>query len=981
MTPPTRQTLLARFLVLLLVLASPALFGADAILTGRVLDAATRSALRGAAISVSGSDGRTVTDANGEFSLTLPAGRITLTVDYLGLPSKSVAVDARAGESTRLDLTLGDDTVSLAALRVEATRTGQARALNQQRGATNLLNVVSSDFTGQFPDKTIADAVKRLPGVTVETDRDTGGAEGRYITVRGMSADFNAVTIDGVRVNVTDFDGITRRVPLDVVSSDTADQIEVTKALRPDQDGDSIGGAVNIRTRSAFSRAERTATFRAALGHSALLEDYVGYPYGNPGHEAAVTFSDVLGSARAWGLALGANIRSRAFVKQRNSTTGWNNTAGYRPGTTTAVTPLRGYLMDSYVLQHYFDDIDTSGLNASLEWRPGADHRLRLSASRNVRETQRGRQRQQLFFPLARASDGSVGGIVGTPVVTGSTYTSVAASGNTVRREVRDFDEEQATTVLALDGESRFGETTVDYLVGYNFATWDGGLPTALQAQFQNAGFITSYTTTPGDVRFPQVGAVQTTTGTDRNAPAIAGVYTMRSLVRGSREYEDDELNAAINLRRPLTLAGLPGFLKAGAKVRSRTRDFDSTQRSYNQNNSWSLLGYTGQSDIGPAIADYRAEGTSDGRYDYGYFLDPAKVRSISDTLISRGLLVPLTTNDFNSRYDDYSATEDIVAGYAMGQFARGPLTALAGVRVERTETTFESYRVVDGTPSAIAPAQRYTDVLPGLHLRYDLSKTVVARAAYTESLARPTFNQLNPRETRSTTSDTVSRGNIALQPVYSRNFDAGIERYFGSVGYVSAGIFHKQYRNNVYRSTRTEIFEGEPTRITEPRNARGGRLTGVELAVDRRLDFLPPPLDGLGVTFNYTWTDSELDSGLPQLAGLKMPLFDQMDESVNASLYYEKGRFRARASLHRRSATLFELATDNPIDLARYEAPSTSLDVTASIRLAKGWTVFVEFANLGNEPSWGYNGDSSVRLDYNEYTDWSAVGGLRWSL
>jgi len=256
--------------------------------------------------------------------------------------------------------------VRLGSIRVEGERTGLARALNQQRSAQNLSNIISSDFSGQFPDKTIADAVKRLPGVTVETDRDTGGAEGRYITVRGMSADFNAATIDGVRVNATDFDGITCRVPLDVVSSDVADQIEVTKALRPDQDADSIGGAVNIRTRSAFSQKRRTASFKGGLNYPSLHDEYTSdYPFDQTGFEAALTYSDLFGAKQQFGFSLGANYRDRVFLKQRNSTTGWNDTLGYRLGTSTTVNPLRGFVMDSAVLPHYFDDIEGSGLNGA----------------------------------------------------------------------------------------------------------------------------------------------------------------------------------------------------------------------------------------------------------------------------------------------------------------------------------------------------------------------------------------------------------------------------------------------------------------------------------------------------------------------------------------------------------------------------------------------------------------------------------------
>ena len=147
--------------------------------------------------------------------------------------------------------------------------------------------------------------------------------------------------------------------------------------------------------------------------------------------------------------------------------------------------------------------------------------------------------------------------------------------------------------------------------------------------------------------------------------------------------------------------------------------------------------------------------------------------------------------------------------------------TLLGGLRVEHTSTKFDTYRVTDGVPTAIAPRRKRTDWLPGLHARFDLDRKTTFRASYTETLARPTFSQLNPRETRSTTSDTVSRGNINLKPVFSRNYDLSVERYLGADNYVSAGVFHKEMDVAVIRK--------------EPAGPRGE--AGVERDVDRPRD------------------------------------------------------------------------------------------------------------------------------------------------
>lgn len=955
-------------------------------LTGRVTDAGTQNILSGVAVSLTSPAValRTTTDANGEFTLSAPAGDYTLALDYLGLPPKSqtVTLPASAVVPVRLALSLADTTLALAAVTVESTRTGQARALNQQRASQNITNIISADFTGQFPDKNIADAVKRLPGVTVETDRDTGGSEGRYVTIRGMSADFNAVTIDGMRVNATDSGGITRRVPLDVISSDVADQIEVSKTLLPSQDADSIGGAVNIRTRSAFSSDRRTASLKTGLSYTDMINHYTGgYPYKNPGYETSATFSTPVGAQKQFGFSVAANHRAESILKQRNSTTGWLDTLGYRVGTSTTIVPLRAFVMDSYVLQHFFDDIKGSGLNGSLEWRPSDRHHLRLAAATNIRDTNRGRQRVQIFQSFVRAADRTLP-VTAAPTATDDTYTNISTPNNTVRHEVRDFDEVQATSTFALTGKSRVGDTQLDYLVGYNFAHWDGHRDTALQAVFQNSAFTTSYNTKPGDAPFTQFAAVQNVTNLAWNDPAIANVFTMRSLFRGSSEFWDGELNAGLNATRDVTLANLPVKFKTGLKVRDRTRDRNETRRDYNANAAWSITGYTGQADIPSVIASYRATSTSDGHYDFGYFLDPAAVRRASDTLISRGLLVPLTTNEFNSLYNDYSATEKITAGYFMGEFKLGSLTVIAGVRAEKTDSRFEGYDIKGTVATRIAPERDYTNVMPGLHLRYDIAKNVVARGSYNETIARPTFNQLNPNAVLSTAGDTASLGNIDLKPVLSQNVDLSIERYLGSVGFLSAGVFRKELKNPVYRQTQVETFRGDPNiRVTTFRNAPGGSLTGTELGFDSQFKFLPAALDGFGVSVNYTYIDSELNTGLAALAGTKVPLFDQVKNTINASLKYEKGPLRARLSVLNRSGTFFELATDAALGVGRFQLPSTTLDFTASYKFWRNWTVYTAISNLTNEPTRAYNGSKALRQDYNEYNGVSGVLGFRWSL
>ena len=138
------------------------------VVAGRVTDATSRAVLAGAEITVSAANARTTSSATGDFTLALPSGDQVLTVSYLGLPSLSVNVKVVSGQTVSVNPILGAAALQLDTFKVTGARDGQARALNQQRASQNLTSIVSADLNGQFPDKTVADAVKRLPGVTVE---------------------------------------------------------------------------------------------------------------------------------------------------------------------------------------------------------------------------------------------------------------------------------------------------------------------------------------------------------------------------------------------------------------------------------------------------------------------------------------------------------------------------------------------------------------------------------------------------------------------------------------------------------------------------------------------------------------------------------------------------------------------------------------------------------------------------------------------
>lgn len=264
---------------------------------GQVTDSAG-GALPGATVSVDGTALSTVTDVAGAYRLVrVPAGAQTLTIRYFGFQPQTASVAVQAGESLRQDVRVDlvpvvGETLTVAA---EPILEGQARALNQQKSAINIRNVVAADQIGQFPDLNAAEATQRIPGISIQRDQ----GEGRYVLIRGTDARLNSTTLNGERIPAPE--GDVRNVALDVIPSDLLEAIEVSKALTPDMDGDAIGGTVNLVTKIAPDSPRLGVD--AGLGYNDLMDDTGskgGFIYGlrTPGGLGLLLAGSALKTAR-----------------------------------------------------------------------------------------------------------------------------------------------------------------------------------------------------------------------------------------------------------------------------------------------------------------------------------------------------------------------------------------------------------------------------------------------------------------------------------------------------------------------------------------------------------------------------------------------------------------------------------------------------------------------------------------------------------
>lgn len=237
----------------------------EATITGRVIDRDSRAPLAGAYVVFEKSAYGTSTNLSGEFQLSSLAEEVSLKISYIGYNDTTITLDLRDGQPVVVEVLLVTSILELNAITITGQLQGQAKALNQQKNADNIVNVVAADQIGRFPDPNAAEALQRVSGVNIERDQ----GEGRYVFVRGLAPQFTNVSVNGEQIPSPEAD--VRYVALDAIPADQLASMEVYKTLTPDLDGDAVGGSINLITRLAES-IKPTFTGSAITGYNALMQ-------------------------------------------------------------------------------------------------------------------------------------------------------------------------------------------------------------------------------------------------------------------------------------------------------------------------------------------------------------------------------------------------------------------------------------------------------------------------------------------------------------------------------------------------------------------------------------------------------------------------------------------------------------------------------------------------------------------------------------
>lgn len=885
-------------------------------LKGRILDN-EKNPLPGAVVIIDGNKLSAVTDLDGFFSFAnLSSGNHNLKVTYIGfLPvSKTIVVSEK---STVDDIVMSDTSRELNEVVVTGVFSGQQRAINAQKNNINITNVVSADQIGKYPDSNIGDALKRISGINVQYDQ----GEARFGQVRGTPAEFSSVTINGSRLPSAE--GDIRNVQLDLIPSDMIQTIEVSKTLMPDQDGDAIGGSINLVTKNS--------------PHRFTVGAVAGTGYNWISRKAQMNFGLTLGNRffnDRFGVMLAASYNN-APAGSYNTEFIWEKDDDGK------------IYVNDYQIRQYYVTRERQSYSLSLDWKFNDFNKVWFKGIFNNRNDWENRYRTTL---KDITSEGKADVRVQTK------------GGSGDERNARL--ERQRTMDFTLGGENRLGILGMDWKLGYARATEKRPNERYIDYRLKSQRFSFDLSNPREPFATPDEGYTMT----------LNDDFSLKELTQQQEDIVEQDFKAALDFKARLSERSK---IKFGCKFVNKTKDKEIDYYEYTPLDKKAFNA--------DALAHTTDQSTDrfmpSSKYQAGTFVDKKFLGSLNlddSNLFEREQIEEELAGNFHAR-------ENVASGYVrIDSRLSDNLNFMGGLRVENTSLRYigRNYDDESNSVSKTKPeTSNYINFLPSLLLKWDINKDFMLRAGYNQSISRPKYSALVPGMNIKRGDNEIRIGNPGLKATTSHNIDLNAEYYWKSIGLVSAGIFYKRIEGFIVDEVAyNKEYQGTVwTKFTQPKNGGNANLFGVEMAWQRDFSFITPAMKCLGLYATYTYTHSRITDfnfeGRENEKGLSLP--GSPEHTANLSLYFDKCGFSARASFNYASAFIDEMGASSFYD--RYYDAVKYLDLNVSYTFGRKTkiTVYADCNNLLNQPLRYYQGSKDYTMQQ-EYYGVKLNGGVK---
>ncbi len=865
---------------------------------------------------------------------------------------------------------------------VTGFRSSLQQALNIKRREAGAVDAILAEDMADFPDQNLAEAIQRLPGVTI--DRVNG--QGTTISVRGLGSDFTRTRINGLEAQAASGGNRNRSFDFSMFASELFNSIKVRKTQSAEIEEGSLGATVDLQT-------GRPLDFGGSGLNSALS---VQGSYNDLSEKTVPRLAGLLSWSnedRTFGALVSIAYSERSPILGSFNTTRWQkgdpssvnaagnpygrgqNFGGCIPCTTTAQRDavLNAFYprIPRYTLGNTQED--RLGMTGALQWRPS-------DRTEAVLDLLWSRFNSELESPNIEAwsfSRANVNSVVvrDYAIDADKNILSYGVFDNMLVRAENGFTRNESNFYQAsLNVRHDFSDRLHGNLkVGANRS--EARTPLNVAYAFEAAG-VNGYTFDfREDDRRPRINYGFDVTSGQR----FTLVNATRSNAGGNFDNKVGAGSLAYDWSDSLTF-------KIGGEY--RTYGFETFGLTRTKTSPTGADRLTGVDSIGRVVSI--GDGVSAGAGSDLSFIVP-DISKIADFLSFYD--DPLVPNRSEREVDETDKGVFLQADFNTtvgGMVLRGN----AGIRYAQTEVTAKGWQTIAvGTPPVttydyVTTDNDYDDVLPSFNLALEPREDVVIRLGAAKVMSRPTLGDLTPGGSVSPTTRTVSYGNPLLDPFRATNYDFSVEWYFQTEGLLAAAVFYKDIDSFITSETvgipynqlglPNELLQGaaSPTdifQVTRRLNGEGGALKGIEIQYQQPFTFLPGLWSNFGFTGNVTWVDSEVSYGS---AG-KNRLTGQSKNTANATLYYEDGPFQARVSIAHRSQYLLSFPGANG-NSEEGVNDTTNVDASMSYEFAPNLTFSLEGINLTDAYNDRYVDVTNRVSDY-RHTGREIAVGLRW--
>ena len=906
-------------------------------IAGTVTDQAG-AVLQGAEISTESPALTVSTNEEGRFYINdLASGTYNLTITYVGLAPFTTKVTVNAGQTANADAQLRvanrDETVAVTAGRVSA----EAEAINVERSADNLLQVMPNEVITSLPNANLADALGRLPSVTLE--RDEG--EGKYVQVRSTEPRLTNTTVDGV--NLPSEEPGVRQIKFDAIPSSLVDSVQISKTLLANMEGDGIGGSVNLVT--------KTATDTPAIEITGL-GGYTPIQGGRGNTTETAIFGRRFGSNKKFGFIAGGSydwegrgIDDIEPVPDQNGGSTW---------------------FDGMSLREYQYFRPRYGFAGSADYRirDGSNVYARFLYSdfknygdRWAYQLQDNTPGVSLLAPQNQGGVPSYDGELRNPDIQ---VGSVILGGSHVLSTTWYTWEANA-------GRSSYGNSP------YSDAYFNSTLPSS-NCEFNSTATTNKYLPQWAQPCFTEI-----------QSPAN---FTLNNITRDLGESVQLNLGVGGAGAKQYHLGNRSAVFEYGGKFRNEHKYADTYVLTLTPN------GTVGMSQFPNRMINHNYY--NGGAYPLGYNVSLEDVLAYANSN-STAFSSSSTQGQDPSEFD---LVEQVSAGYVMNtvDFSNG-VRFIAGLRVENTFDGVHNLAFGDsGTITPNSFSGSYYTLLPSASLRFNAGPESYVRLIYARGLSRPDPQDIAQPLSWTVSGNganrySVSFGNANLKAETGDDVDVLFEHYLKPLGILSVGYFYKSLQNPIVTSTyqlinylppgAPEVDRGNYL-ATQPVNAGSAWLSGFEASYLQHYSALPGFLGGLGLSANYSYIGSST-SGIPGRSDHPR-LLRNSPNVFNVSPTYDRGRYSLRMGISYNQANIdgyqyqdgMPGGVNGPLsDIYFYS--HIQVDAQGVIGIKQNMSLVVSGLNLNNEVFGFYQGSSKYMIQ-REYYQPTFSFGLRWT-